>query len=337
MLRTLLLVNILLIAIAAIRADTFVAFSSLFIQLAAFGELPLIAVLVVLCGMRRLFERLPYIVSLAIVMIIVAALAALAYRLMQTSFPVEIGTGLPRFVLAFTAIAAIVLAYFDLRTRALNPAVTQARLQALQARIRPHFLFNSLNSAVALIRNEPKRAEGALLDLAELFRAQLADNRTLTPITREVELAKQYLNLESLRLGNRLVVNWHIEAMPRDALVPPLLLQPLVENAVAHGIEPTATPEKPGDLDVSIFLTNGQLVIRLTNPFVGNADKHVGNRMAVGNIRERLALHFDAEAQMQTHIAAGRYTVTITIPYTKLKQGGASTRPKTIDKSALNP
>ena len=133
---------------------------------------------------------------------------------------------------------AITLAYFDLRARALSPAVAEARIQALQARIRPHFLYNSINAVLSLIRSEPRRAERALEDLADLFRVLMADNRTLAPIANEVELARQYLALEELRLGERLRVTWRTDTHAADALVPPLILQPLVENAVYHGIEP---------------------------------------------------------------------------------------------------
>ena len=132
-----------------------------------------------------------------------------------------------------------ILYYFHLRNRALSPALTEARLQALQARIRPHFLFNSINAVLSLIRPEPKRAEAALEDMADLFRVLMADNRDLSTLEREVELTRQYLNLEQLRLGERLQVEWHIDNMPGEALIPPLVLQPLVENAVYHGIEPS--------------------------------------------------------------------------------------------------
>src|SRR5690606_92866 len=119
---------------------------------------------------------------------------------------------------------ALLLGYLDLRGRALSPALTEARLQALQARIRPHFLFNSINAVLSLIRSDPKRAETALEDMAELFRVLMADNRELTPLGREVELCRQYLDLEQLRLGDRLKVEWHVDKAPGDAMVPPLVL-----------------------------------------------------------------------------------------------------------------
>ena len=116
-------------------------------------------------------------------------------------------------------LTACLIAYFDLRSRALAPSVAEARIQALQARIRPHFLYNSINAVLSLIRSDPRRAEGALEDLADLFRVLMADTRTLAPIANEIQLARQYLELESLRLGDRLKVTWRIEGMPKDALV----------------------------------------------------------------------------------------------------------------------
>jgi len=162
------------------------------------------------------------------------------------------------------------------------------------------------------MRTEPRRAERALEDMADLFRVLMADNRTLAPIGEEVDLARQYLAIETLRLGDRLRVSWRIDGMPRDALVPPLMLQPLVENAVYHGIEPATGG---GEVAIEAGLSGGQLVIVLTNPFPGEGMHPAGNKMALANIRERLQLHFDAEATMKSEVADGTYKVTIRMPY----------------------
>jgi two-component system sensor histidine kinase AlgZ len=204
--------------------------------------------------------------------------------------------------------------YFHLRGRALSPALAEARLQALQARIRPHFLFNSINAVLSLIRQDPRRAELALEDMAELFRVLMADNRELSPLAREVELCRQYLGIEQLRLGGRLRVEWQLDAMPQDALVPPLVLQPLLENAVYHGIEPRL---EPGTIVINIAAVRDELHAVLRNPFRPDGDRHEGNRMAVANIRERLALHFDAEANLSTRADADSYEVRIVMPYVK--------------------
>jgi two-component system sensor histidine kinase AlgZ len=214
------------------------------------------------------------------------------------------------FCLAATGVA---LGYFNLRSRALSPALTEARLQALQARIRPHFLFNSINAVLSLIRSEPKRAERALEDLADLFRVLMADNRELAPVEQEVALCRQYLELEQLRLGERLQVAWHTEKMPREALIPPLLLQPLVENAVYHGIEPSS---QPGEVTIDIYRHRDQVHLVIRNPYQHEGNHHAGNKMALGNIRERLALHFDAEASLESQVTGNAYQVHIIIPYT---------------------
>jgi two-component system sensor histidine kinase AlgZ len=216
-------------------------------------------------------------------------------------------------VLAVLA-SVMLLAYFDLRGRALSPAIAEARLQALQARIRPHFLFNSLNAVLSLIRQEPKRAEAALEDLADLFRVVMGDNRELSPIAREVELCRQYLELEQLRLGERLKVAWRIDKMPPDALVPPLVLQPLLENAVYHGIEPRV---EPGEISIDIYTTRNELHAVLRNPYEQEGNHHAGNKMALANIRERLQLHFDAEARLDTLVREDTYQVHIVLPYVK--------------------
>jgi len=215
--------------------------------------------------------------------------------------------------LGYAALATAALAwYFNLRNRAFSPAISEARLQALQARIRPHFLFNSLNAVLSLIRKDPKRAEGALEDLAELFRTVMADNRQLIALHDELSLCRRYLNLEQLRLGERLRVDWRLDPAAEDALVPPMVLQPLVENAVYHGIEPGVAP---GLIEVSIERRNDRLWLQLTNPYHEDYQHRQGNRMALDNIRERLQLHFDVEASLNTRIADGRFEIGIAMPY----------------------
>jgi two-component system sensor histidine kinase AlgZ len=215
----------------------------------------------------------------------------------------------------FTALLSLALiAYFDLRNRTLSPALTEARLQALQARIRPHFFFNSLNAVLSLMRAEPRRAETALEDLSELFRVLMADNRKLIPLEQELELCRQYLGIESLRLGDRLNVVWRVDDIPGDVMVPPLILQPLLENAVYHGIEPSS---EPGTISIDIHRKSENLEILLTNPLSEQARQQTGNKMALANITERLQLHFDAEARLSTRAEGGNFEVRINLPYVK--------------------
>ncbi len=206
----------------------------------------------------------------------------------------------------------VVLAYFHTLGQARSPAVTEARLQALQARIRPHFLFNALNAVLGILRTDPRRAEAALEDLAELFRVLMRENRELRSLHDEIVLTRQYLDLEKLRLGSRLNVVWKLERMPRDVLIPPLVLQPLAENAVYHGIEPHPGP---GEIEIEVTAQRGRVTIWIRNPFIEKPGQHHGgNKMAMNNIRERLALHFDAEAELVAGPREGRYQVRLSIP-----------------------
>jgi two-component system, LytTR family, sensor histidine kinase AlgZ len=208
--------------------------------------------------------------------------------------------------------------YFELRTRAFSPALVEARLQALQARIRPHFLFNSLNAALSLIRTEPRRAESTLEDLADLFRVLMSDPRSMTTLDNEIRLSRQYLSIEKIRLGERLQVQWDMEGVDDDVLrkaqVPVLLLQPLLENAVRYGVEPAVDPVQ---VQVSVSRIMDKIEILIVNPFHGEATAASGNRMALDNIRERLALLYDVEAQLTTSAENGRFEVGLRFPYVK--------------------
>jgi two-component system sensor histidine kinase AlgZ len=312
MLRSLIIVNLLLLPAALLRAAQPGTVLQEFLLLAAFSEPALIVSLVGLCAARRWLHAIGYARSIAMLVAFELLLAALLWKVAGDVFPDKRAMPFAHLAVLTLFVTGFTIAYFDLRSRALTPAVAEARIQALQARIRPHFLYNSINAVLSLIRAEPRRAERALEDLADLFRVLMADNRTLAPISNEVELARQYLALESLRLGDRLKVTWRIDGMPADALVPPLVLQPLVENAVYHGIEPS---EQGGEIEIDVGIVGGQLVMALRNPFPGGGRHSSGNRMAIVNIRERLQLHFDAEATMRSEVKDGTYTVTIRMPY----------------------
>lgn len=216
------------------------------------------------------------------------------------------------------SMCSLLLMYFRLRSRVLSRAVEDAHLQVLRARIRPHFLYNTINAVLGILRANPKQAETALEDMADLFRVAMADENDLVPLLREVQLCRQYFSLEQLRMGERLSINWQIREMPEDALIPALLLQPLLENAVYHGIEPLV---EGGCVDVLLRRQGSALKITVSNPCPqhGDARPHAGNKIALQNIRERLALLFDAEASY--HIASGKdfYRVEISLPYMKDK------------------
>ncbi|NMF88928.1 sensor histidine kinase [Aromatoleum petrolei] len=210
-------------------------------------------------------------------------------------------------------LAAMILGYFNWRQRVLSPALAKARLMALQSRIRPHFLFNSLNTAVSLVRQDPCLAEQVLLDMSDLFRALLKDSRSLVPLADEIRLAEAYLQIEQLRLGERLRVHWNREGAQAAVNVPILVLQPLLENAVRYGVEPFAAG---GDVHVAIRVGGGELVIEVTNSICGG-DMPVpsGNRIALANIEERLGLHFDAEGTLHISTRDNLFVVKVCVPF----------------------
>jgi two-component system sensor histidine kinase AlgZ len=288
------------------------AFVDEFTSVAGALEPYLLSELAVLWLLSSWLRRQPYATGVAFVYAVTLGVGLAVFAVVDALVPQPPGTLLRWLILAFAAVG-VLLFYFRLRAKALSPAITEARLQALQARIRPHFLFNSINAVLSLVRSEPKRAEAALQDMAELFRLLMRDNRDLAPLADEVELCRQYLNLEQLRLGDRLVIDWNVKSMPGDALVPPLVLQPLLENAVYHGIEPESTP---GTLSINLFLSRGEVHAILKNPYRANGGRHhSGNKMALANVRERLALHFDAEASLESRVTKDGYEVHIRLPY----------------------
>lgn len=317
MLRILLGVNLLALAAALLQSGGMADWVPRYVELAALVEPLLLLNLLLLALLGRLLQQLPVWFGQAVVILLAAFTSALL--LDCWSFIGFDDGGWPRLLRAAllgSAAAGLLLFYFALRARAFSPALTEARLQALTARIRPHFLFNSLNAVLSLIRAEPRRAETALEELAELFRALMREHRDLLPLSDEIALCRQYLDLEKLRLGERLMVEWEIAEVPMDLLVPPLMLQPLLENAVYHGIEPAA---EPGVVRIRFARSDKELHIDLANPCAAGETPQGGNQMALQNIRERLALYYDLEARLETEIrplGEGRheYRVHIVLP-----------------------
>jgi len=222
-----------------------------------------------------------------------------------------------RYVLFSMVVCGILLMYFRLRAQVLSRALHDARLQVLRARIRPHFLFNTINAVLGIVRAQPNLAETALEDMADLFRMAMTDTQDLVPLREEIQLSKQYIALEQLRMGERLQVDWQIQDIPKGALIPPLLLQPLLENAVYHGIEPLP---QGGRISILLRCKKDELLIKVENPRVpGSTAPHAGNKMALQNIRERLGLLFDVEARYKVESGNDFYHVEITLPYMKEK------------------
>ena len=304
--RILLAVNAAVLAAMLFAAPDLMQALERLLYAAALVEPLLLAIIVTLFVLSPALRRLPYWAGCAAVLGIVAVVVALFSAAMGSA------DSLPRMLVLAVLIGGALLAYFRLLSKAHSPALAEARLQALQARIRPHFLFNSLNAVLALIRRDPLRAERALEDLADLFRTLMSDARQFVRLSEEIALLERYAELEQLRLGERLRITWDIDAAPADALLPPLVLQPLLENAVYHGVEPGT---QAAEVLVHIEQRGNRVLARIENPYVEAEVQRAGNRMALENIRERLQLFFDAEARIATQAAAGRYRVEIEIPY----------------------
>lgn len=211
-------------------------------------------------------------------------------------------------------ISAVVMRYLYIRhqNELRQQAENNAKIQVLQARIRPHFLFNSLNTIASLVHAQPRQAEEAILDLAELFRSTLSQPEKIT-LAQEMALVHKYLHIESLRLGPRLRIETRIPEDLMSLELPPLVLQPLVENAVYHGIEPM--PEG-GTVSIEAARSTGGTVVNIRNPRSSSPRhrRNTGNRMALDNIRQRLLLHYGKEASLIIDETATEYTVKLQLP-----------------------
>jgi two-component system sensor histidine kinase AlgZ len=230
------------------------------------------------------------------------------------------------FLLPNLGIAAIVgalaLRYFYVSNEWRRSVELEARsrIRALQARIRPHFLFNSMNTIASLTRTDPGRAEEAIEDLADLFRVSLSEARAQITLREELEVARIYQRIEQLRLGDRLQVRWRVGELPAQAVVPSLLLQPLLENAIGHGIEPL--PEG-GTVTVEGRRDGDDVVIEVANPVSATARAvRSGNRMALDNIRQRLDLAFPGRASVAVDERESCFRVTIRFPLVLDPAGG---------------
>lgn len=329
--RTLLAVNVTIMAAILLRTDSVLAAAGSFIESAMLIEPACFLSLSILCGLHRIAHRFPFFMQRLVCALVPALVTIAAIRLLSTfdwflvgfsHLSAANGELLASLVAALFGIG--LQHYFELRVSAFSPVLVEARLQALQARIRPHFLFNSLNAVLSLIRTEPRRAEAALEDLADLIRVLMRDGRAMTTLEKEVRLCRQYLSIEKIRLGDRLKVQWERKGISDEvvyrAQVPTLLLQPLIENAVHYGVEPSS---EPALIRVQLSHSLERIEIIVTNPYNPYSGKGVaalpdGNQMALENIRERLALLYDVEGQLTTATTLGKFEVRVTFPYVKI-------------------
>ncbi len=215
--------------------------------------------------------------------------------------------------LAGAALAGVLWAWLRLRLALARPADARARLSELQSRIRPHFLFNALNTALALVQVDPARAEVVLEDLSALFRAALAETGTAVTLDDEIDLAQRYLAIEKLRFAERLDLRWDLDPNAAFARVPPLVLQPLVENAVRHGVEPAA---RGGKVLVRTRVRRGMAEVEVINTLPDEAEGkgEAGAGIALANVRERLHLMHDLAATLDTRVEDGRWHARIAVP-----------------------
>lgn len=267
--------------------------------------------LIAACGLKKMLARLTPAFQQLAGMVLGALAGAYGCAVLWFMGLVDVA---PWWASAFsgTLLAAVLVAALMLRAKGKTPAATAARLAELQARIRPHFLFNTLNSAIALVRAEPRRAEQLLENLSDLFRYALADQEQSASLADEIALAQRYLAIEQVRFGERIQIEWSLDDTAAGARLPPLLLQPLVENAVKHGVEPNASGAR---IRVSTQRRAASVVIKVSNTVgPGPAQPSVGHGLALTNVRERLSLLHDVLGRFQYGLEDGVFQVRIEVP-----------------------
>ncbi len=292
------------------------ALNSLFVQWVA------LMCATALCGLRPWLNRAGIRAGLGLAYLLVLAITVAAsfsavwvdrFAGLNLTLPgPEIGRIVANNLLVAALVAAAALRYYyvqqqwraDLQTR------TEARVKALQARIRPHFLFNSMNTIASLIRSRPEVAERTVEDLSELFRYALSSADTDSTLGQELALCRRYLAIEQLRLGDRLEVDWQASALPEAEPLPPLILQPLFENAVYHGIQPLPAG---GRIDVTGGCDDDGWWLSIANP-VAPGDARPGRQMALSNIGERLEHRFAGRARLAVERSESRFSVTVKVP-----------------------
>ncbi|MCP4695747.1 MAG: sensor histidine kinase [Gammaproteobacteria bacterium] len=295
------------------------AFISLFIQWVVLSSA---AVLCLSRGwLSRLSNNLAGLLSYLLVLAITFLLIQLAWHMVirPTADPgVDLRLQYHLFLFRNMGISAIVSAaalrylYVHYHWKLKIAAEARARVQALQSRINPHFLFNGLNSIASLTRTNPALAEQMVEDLADLFRSSLADASALIPLEKELSLCRHYLRIETLRMGERLKIEWTVDMLPGDALVPTLCLQPLLENAVSHGIQPIPA----GGVIRINGLTDGQLVkIEIENPLPDTPALRKGAHIAQDNLRQRLEVYYGRHGRLDISVSENSYVVKLRFPY----------------------
>ena len=313
---------VIIIALAPTRAERWSAQE--FLAASVFALWLALTLSVAFCKAKPLIDRLPAALAFACAMLLPLVVAAFgAWCVQQIDMGLGLGLTLPaiqqwRFVLSVAALAALIAAlalrYFYVREQwqAQVQAHAKAQVEALQARIRPHFLFNSMNTIASLVRRDPDTAERVVEDLSELFRAALGSDRDGSTLAEEIHLAERYLAIEALRFGSRLQQRWEIAAdIPKNLPLPRLILQPLLENAVVHGI---ARLPGGGEIVVRVAVEGRQLCLSVVNPALPPRERDTGNGHAQESIGQRLAYQFGAAAKMTNEYRDGYYRCELRLP-----------------------
>lgn len=318
--------ELLAILIALASAQPLATFWTRMGPLSVFVQLITLLSATLLCMGRAPLERLdPRLGALSALGLIIGSSALVTYgtallippELALWLFPRDGLSGLLiRALWISTIVGALLLRYLYLHQqwRAQVEAVANARFKTLQARIRPHFLFNSMNTIASLTRINPQLAEETVLDLADLFRAALATEADTATLTEEFALARHYLNIEQQRLGARMHIDWDIGRAPGEARLPPMILQPLVENAVYHGVQPATGP---GHIRIQADYRHGQIYVTINNslPDTQVPPTHSGHRMAITNVSQRLEAMFPGAARLTHGVQRGEYQVRFAFPH----------------------
>ncbi|MEE9492773.1 MAG: histidine kinase [Gammaproteobacteria bacterium] len=274
-----------------------------------------------LCLLRPMLSRYSntaaILISYLLLLTVAILISEFAFRTLGASVERSHSEFLLTNFIISAIISALVLRYLFIshQWKLQIHAEAQARIQALQARIRPHFLFNSMNSIAALTRSDPVRAEQAVEDLSELFRGSLRESNDRVTLADEIDTAQRYLSMEALRLGERLQVDWDIATLPKQRKVPSLILQPLLENAVYYGIE---NLPNGGIIRIHGYVENKTIRIAVSNPKPGklnqNQNRKQGHHIAMDNIRLRLQLAFGPKTGLSLQENSDQVTVTLFFP-----------------------
>ncbi|QBM18309.1 hypothetical protein MARI_24490 [Marinobacter sp. JH2] len=310
--------ELLVLVLAIVQAErswidwNYFGLLSLFVQWTTLTSTALICLLRPWLARRSVAHATVVIVSIVLLDVLIFSL--FADSVLHPDHTLTPWQSIAKKLLLALLISLMVLRYFYLQFQwqQQTEAEMQARLTSLQARIQPHFLFNSMNTIASLIASNPDRAEEAVLDLSELFRASLRTDDQLVPLKRELELCKRYLAIETLRLGDRLTLEWQIQTGLEHQAIPPLTLQPLVENAIYHGIQPRATG---GTVRIQAYAKGNFVYLMVQNPKPDTEQQqHQGNRVALTNTRARLRALFGEPAILKQSQQSDTYTVTLRLP-----------------------